>query len=96
MYSGDCGRAEDLVPLIRPGDTLLCEVSFGPGPVPPTAAHLDGPAVGGLAARTGVGQVLLTHILMGFDEDETIASVHQAYEGPVSFVQPGDRFAIGA
>ena len=33
VYSGDCGRSEDLDPLIHPGDTLLCEVSFGPGPV---------------------------------------------------------------
>ena len=96
VYSGDCGRAEDLAPLIQPGDTLLCEVSFGPGPVPSTAAHLDGPAVGELAARTGVGQVLLTHMLMGFDEEETIASVYRAYDGHVTFVQPGDRFAIGA
>src|SRR5665647_1116261 len=24
VYSGDCGRAADLAPLIRPGDTLLC------------------------------------------------------------------------
>jgi ribonuclease BN (tRNA processing enzyme) len=96
VYSGDCGRAEDLDPLIRPGDTLLCEVSFGPGPVPDTAAHLDGPAVGELATRTEVGQVLLTHILMDLDEDETIASVHRAYGGPVAVVQPGDRYAIGA
>ena len=37
-------------PLIRPGDTLLSEVSFGPGPVPPGVLHLDGPAVGRLAS----------------------------------------------
>ena len=65
MYSGDCGRAEDLRPLIRPGDALLTEVSFGPGPVPPDVLHLDGPAVGQLAASTGVGRVLLTHLQMG-------------------------------
>ena len=33
VYSGDCGHAEDLEPLIRPGDVLLTECSFGPGPV---------------------------------------------------------------
>ena len=60
VYSGDCGRADDLAPLIRPGDTLLSEVSFGPGPVPAGAAHLDGPSVGALAARLNVGSVLLT------------------------------------
>jgi ribonuclease BN (tRNA processing enzyme) len=95
VYSGDCGSASDLEPLIRPGDALLTEVSFGPGPVPADAQHLDGPAVGALAARTGAGRVLLTHLQMGFDRDETIASVRAAYDGPVDLVDPGMRFTIG-
>jgi len=95
VYSGDCGQAEDLDPLIQPGDALLCEVSFGPGPVPPDTAHLDGPGIGALATRTSAGQVLLTHLLMGFDEKETVASVRAGYAGPVALVQPGDRFTIG-
>jgi ribonuclease BN (tRNA processing enzyme) len=94
VYSGDCGRASDLDPLIEPGDTLLCEVSFGPGPVPPDAAHLDGPAVGALAARTGAGRVLLTHLLMGFDEAGTVASVRAQFDGPVTLVAPGDEILI--
>ena len=96
VYSGDCGRADDLVVLIRPGDTLLSEVSFGPGPVPPGAAHLDGPAVGDLAARTQVAQVLLTHLLMRFDPIETVASVRGSFDGPVRIVAPGDRFMVSA
>lgn len=94
-YSGDCGRAEDLDAIIEVGDDLLCEVSFGPGPVPPDAAHLDGVAVGVLAARMGVRRVLLTHLLMAFDEAETVATVRAGYTGPVTFVHPGDRFTIG-
>ncbi len=94
VYSGDCGRAADLDALVRPGDTLLSEVSFGPGPVPPGAMHLDGPGVAALANRTGVGTVLLTHLQMGFDETATIDSVRSAFPGMVSLVVPGDRFAI--
>ena len=94
VYSGDCGRARDLEPLIRAGDVLLTEVSFGPGPVPRDAGHLDGPAVGELAARTHPGRVLLTHLQMGFDPAATIASVRRVYEGPVDLVEPGDRFTI--
>ncbi len=94
MYSGDCGRADDLRPLIRPGDTLLSEVSFGPGPIPQGVLHLDGPAVGRLATATGVGRVLLTHLQMGFDPDETLASVQAAYDGPVEFVWPGTRLDL--
>jgi ribonuclease BN (tRNA processing enzyme) len=96
VYSGDCGRAEDLDPLIRSGDTLLSEVSFGPGPIPPGASHLDGPAVGALARRTGVGEVLLTHLQMGFEEAATIDAVRSRFDGPVSFVAPGTRAVIGA
>lgn len=94
VYSGDCGRADDLRRLIRPGDTLLTEVAFGPGPVPPGAQHLDGPAAGTVAAATGVGRLLLTHLQMGYDPDETVESVRAAYGGDVRFVWPGDQLTI--
>jgi ribonuclease BN (tRNA processing enzyme) len=96
VYSGDCGRAGDLDALARPGDTLLCEVSFGPGPVAPDAAHLDGPAVGELARRVRAGRVLLTHIQMGFDRAATIDSVRARFDGPIEFVDPGFETTIGA
>jgi ribonuclease BN (tRNA processing enzyme) len=95
VYSGDCARATDLDPLIRPGDTLLIEASFGPGPVVPGAQHLDGPAVGALAGRTRPALVLVTHLLMGYDPAETVSSVQASWDGPVRLVRPGDRFAIG-
>jgi ribonuclease BN (tRNA processing enzyme) len=94
VYSGDCGRAADLAPLMRAGDTLLSEVSFGPGPVPHGAQHLDGPAVGELAAATGAARVLLTHLQMGFDREATVASVQGRFKGPVELVDPGSRATI--
>jgi ribonuclease BN (tRNA processing enzyme) len=96
VYSGDCGRAEDLDVLARPGDTLLCEVSFGPGPVVPGAEHMDGPAVGDLATRVGAGRVLLTHLQMGFDRDATIDSVRARFDGPVELVDPGFETTIAS
>ena len=89
VYTGDCGRVDELRPLIRPGDTLLSEVSFGPGPADPKAAHLDGPMVGRLAAVTGAARVLLTHMLMGCDPAATIASVKAQFDGEVELVEPG-------
>jgi ribonuclease BN (tRNA processing enzyme) len=89
VYSGDCGRAADLLPLLRPGDTLLSEVSFGAGPVPPGAQHLDGHAVGDAAAKALAGRVLLTHIQMGFDPEAAIAAVSARFGGPVDLVAPG-------
>lgn len=94
VYSGDCGRASDLAPLIRPGDVLLCEVAFGPGPVPVPDLHLDGAAVGRLGAGTGVSQVLLTHLQMHRDPAATLAAVRAEYGGPVSLVSDGERAEI--
>jgi ribonuclease BN (tRNA processing enzyme) len=94
VYSGDCGRADDLVPLIQPGDVLLSEVSFGPGPVPPGAFHLNSAAVGDLATSTGVGHVLLTHLQMGNDERATIDAVRARFHGPVELVEPGTWLEI--
>ena len=95
VYTGDCGRAEDIDGLVQPGDTLLTEVSFGPGPVAPGAGHLDGPMVAALARRTGAGRVLLTHLQMGFDRDATVASVTAGYDGgPVTLVDPGFETTI--
>ncbi len=91
VYSGDSGMADDLVPLIQPGDVLLSEVSFGPGPVPPGALHLNSAAVGELAASTGVSRVLLTHLQMGTDERATIEAVRARCDGPVELVEPGTR-----
>jgi len=94
VYSGDCGNADDVAPLIRPGDTLLAEVSFGVGPAKPGAQHLDGPTVGRLASATGVAGALLTHLQMGNDPDATVASCRAAYDGPVAMVWPGSEAEV--
>ncbi|MEA2518409.1 MAG: hypothetical protein QOF49_489 [Chloroflexota bacterium] len=94
VYSGDCGNAADLAPLIQPGDTLLVEVTFGAGPVPPGSAHLDARAIAGLVRSTGPGRVLLTHLQMGLDPTEPVRIVEEAFGGRVSLVEPGDRFDL--
>jgi ribonuclease BN (tRNA processing enzyme) len=89
VYSGDCGRADDLLPLIREGDVLLAEVSFGSAPVAAGAQHLNGPTVGDLATRAAAGRLLLTHLQMGFDRAATLASTAQCFSGPIDLVEPG-------
>lgn len=94
VYSGDCGRADDLAPLIRPGDDLLVEVSFGAGPVPAGVLHLDAPAIADLARVTHPGQIILTHLQMGLDRDAPVRIVAAAGERPVFLAEPGDRFEL--
>lgn len=95
VYSGDCGRAADLAALLQPGDVLLTEVSFGLGPVPAGAFHLDAPAVGALAADRCPSRVLLTHLQMGHDPLATIDLVRAQFGGPVDLMRPGVRLALG-
>jgi ribonuclease BN (tRNA processing enzyme) len=94
VYSGDCGRAWDLAPLIRAGDTLLVEASFGTGPVPVGDMHLDAPAVAEVAAGTDAGRVLVTHVLGTYDVDAVVAAVRAGYAGDVRIVAPGDRIDL--
>jgi len=94
VYSGDCGVARDLLPLLRPGDTLLVEASFGSGPVPPGALHLDAPGIAEIVRESRPGQVLLTHIQMGFDPAAAADVVRGATAAPVCVVEPGERVTI--
>ena len=94
VYSGDCARAEDLIPLIRAGDTLLSEASFGAGPVAAGAQHITS-ADAARAASTGpAARLLLTHILSGRSRTDILAAAQVAFEGPVQLVTEGDRFEI--
>jgi ribonuclease BN (tRNA processing enzyme) len=94
VYSGDCGRTEDLVPLIRPGDTLLSEASFGAGQVPAGAEHLTAADAGRAAAAGRAARLLLTHIQMGYDRIETLAAAQSAFDGPTCLITEGDRFEV--
>jgi ribonuclease BN (tRNA processing enzyme) len=94
VYSGDVGVADDLRPLIRPGDTLVSEATFGPGPVPEGMLHLDAPTAGRLAATTGVGQLIVAHVRMGYDLGATVEAAMGAYGGRTSIARPGDRYVV--
>jgi len=94
VYSGDCGDADDLRPLIRPGDTLLGEASFGMAAVADGSEHLNAEDIGRLAAVTSPRRVLLTHMLMGHDRDAAAAAVRDLAGVEAVVVDPGDRFSI--
>ncbi len=94
VYSGDCGRVADLVDLVRPGDVVLTEVSFGTGRVPEGAWHLNADDIVELAHLARPGRILLTHIQMGFDPAPVLTQVRAAYAGPVRFVTRGERIGL--
>jgi ribonuclease BN (tRNA processing enzyme) len=94
VYSGDCARADDLALLIRPGDTLLSEATFGAGPVAPGAQHITSGDVARVAAHCGAARILLTHILSTHSRNGMLSSARAAFAGPIQLVTEGDRFEV--
>ncbi|MGH2513076.1 MAG: MBL fold metallo-hydrolase, partial [Candidatus Limnocylindrales bacterium] len=95
VYSGDCGRADDLRPLLHPGDCLLSEVSFGLDPVPAGAQHISAADVAGVARDGAAGRILLTHLMSGRDRAAIVAAVARLSGGiPTCLVDPGDTFEL--
>jgi ribonuclease BN (tRNA processing enzyme) len=94
VYSGDCGRAKDLLPLIHPGDTLLSEASFGAGPVAEGAGHITSADAARVASAGSASRLLLTHILSSRSRPDALAQAGGAFSGPIQLVTEGDRFDI--
>ena len=62
-YSADTGESDALVRLAEGADLLLCEASFLDAPDLPPNLHLTARQAAQHAARAGVGQLVLTHLV---------------------------------
>ena len=62
-YSADTGPCDELVRLADGADVLLSEASFVDGPGLPPDLHLTARQAGQHAARAGVGELVLTHLV---------------------------------
>ena len=94
VYSGDCGRADDLLALIRPGDTLLVEASHGAGPIIEGPNHLNVAEVVRVATAGRVGRVVLTHFLDDVDPQAALELARSTFAGESLVAEPGLRLAI--
>jgi ribonuclease BN (tRNA processing enzyme) len=94
VYSGDCGRADDLLPLIRPGDTVLCEAFWSTREPVPSANHLTAAEAARVAEQGGAGSLVLTHILDAHDPQAALAAAHEAFDGPVLLAEPDLRLDL--
>jgi ribonuclease BN (tRNA processing enzyme) len=88
VYSGDCGRADDLLPLVGPGDVLLCEAAFG-GADDSAGIHLTAAEAASVAAGKGARQLVLTHLLDRSDEELARTAAANVFAGQLVVAQPG-------
>jgi len=94
VYSGDTGACESLVELARGAQVLLCEASWTDSPERPPHLHLSGTEAGRIAARAGVGELLLTHIPPWTSREDVISEAKAEFDGPVHAVVPGEVIEV--
>lgn len=90
-YGADCTVSEALTTLARGCDILIAECGDGPTPNP-LSPHMSGGEAGGIAARAGVGRLLLTHCFPEHDRDATIAAARATFDGPVDWAIQGATY----
>lgn len=95
VYSGDCGRPEELVEALSPGDALLSEASFGAGEPLPGVAHLTARQAAQAGRAGGAARLLLTHVLDEHDPEGALAIGRATFGGPVELARPGLIVALG-
>ncbi len=88
-YSADTGESDALVRLARGADLLLCEASFLDGQDDRPDLHLTARQAAAHAARAGVGQLVLTHLVPWNDREQTLAQASAAFGGPLSLATSG-------
>jgi len=88
-YSADTGPSDALLRLADGADLLLCEASFLDGQDTRPNLHLTARQAAGHAARAGVGQLVLTHLVPWNDRDRTLAEADGIYRGPLSLATSG-------
>jgi ribonuclease BN (tRNA processing enzyme) len=94
VYSGDCGRAADLLPLVRPGDTLLVEASHGAGPVIEGPNHLNAADAAWVGTTANAGRLVITHILDDVDPVAAFELARGQFAGETLLAEPGLRVEI--
>lgn len=88
VYSGDCGRADDLLPLIHVGDTLLCEAFWSTLEPIAGANHLSAADAADVARRGGAGSLVLTHILDAHDPQAALSAAMAIFPRQVQLAEP--------
>ena len=93
VFTGDTDRCDEVDLLAQGCDLLLGEAGWAHRLENPPGIHMNGDQLGGLAAASGVKQLVVTHIASWVAPDDTMAQVHAHYPGAV-LAQPGQVHGV--
>jgi ribonuclease BN (tRNA processing enzyme) len=94
-YSADTGPTDEVVRLAAGADVLLCEASFLDGPDLPPGLHLTARQAAEHAARAGVAELVLTHLVAWNDSRVSLAQASESFGGSLRLAASGLRL-LGA
>lgn len=94
-YSSDTAPCEALLRLAHGADLFLCEASYLDDVDNPPDLHLTGREAGEIATKSGVGRLLLTHLVTAWgSEATTFEAAESTFAGPLEIVRPGARYDV--
>ena len=94
VYSGDTDECESLVHLARGVELLICE-SARPDAMK-VAGHMTPSLAGRIAARAGVGHLVLTHLYPECETVDLAAECRRTWDGPLTVAQDLMRIRLAA
>jgi ribonuclease BN (tRNA processing enzyme) len=89
VYSGDCASWRDLVPLVRPGDTLLSEAFWGVEEADPGAMHMTADDAARVGVEGGAARLIMTHIAEEHDPQAALVAARNRFGAEVQLATPG-------
>ena len=96
VYSGDTDSCDGLAAAAAGADVLLCEAAFVEGRDTARGIHLTGRRAGQVAARAGVGRLVLTHVPAWNPPGVAAVEAAQVFDGPLVTAEPGMLFDVPA
>lgn len=94
-FSGDTDACEGLVEAARDADLFLCEAAFEDGRDDHIeGVHLNGARAGEMAARAGVGRMLLTHVPVWTSKKVLLEHARRSYDGDLAVAVGGVTYEV--
>lgn len=93
-YTGDTDLCPGVKLAASGADVLLAESSFVEAHDAPREIHMTGLRAGQLAAESGVGCLLLTHIPPSNDPQESLSEAKRAFSGSCEVVSPHRVYSL--
>lgn len=94
-FSSDTGDCPGLRDAARGADVFVCEATWLDEPAPEDRGHghLTPAEAGTIAAESGVGTLVLTHLSRPEDGAESVRRARERFDGPIVLAAPGVRVA---